>query len=301
MFRLTREEIEYFVRSKNLTSRGEAFFSGQDGGTRHLPYAFTEQGIYMLMTVLRGELATKQSRALIRLFKQLKDYALATSEILEYRSNLELTAKVLENKKDIELMRFDVDRLNKLANETDIKFDNITKTISKMVKKSELSPLVMDFTKLPERNEFLIMNGEVARANETYIDIYAKARKSIYVVDDYIDLKSLRQLQKVKSGVEIVIFSENLGNYLSRRDYWELKKEFPEIKIKFIKSNREFHDRFIVIDDEIKNARVYHCGASAKDAGKSLTMIMELAEDRNSNMVRKAVREMMKNGELVLK
>ena len=39
-----------------------------------MPYAFTEQGIYMLMTVLKGEQATAQSKALIRLFKQMKDY-----------------------------------------------------------------------------------------------------------------------------------------------------------------------------------------------------------------------------------
>ena len=43
------------------------------GGVRYAPYAFTEQGIYMLMTVLKGEQATAQSKALIRLFKQMKD------------------------------------------------------------------------------------------------------------------------------------------------------------------------------------------------------------------------------------
>ena len=43
------------------------------GGRRYCPYVFTEQGIYMLMTVLKGELAVKQSKALIRMFKQMKD------------------------------------------------------------------------------------------------------------------------------------------------------------------------------------------------------------------------------------
>ena len=47
------------------------------GGVRYAPYAFTEQGIYMLMTVLKGEQATAQSKALIRLFKQMKDYIAA--------------------------------------------------------------------------------------------------------------------------------------------------------------------------------------------------------------------------------
>ena len=61
MFQLTRNEVRSLLRCKNCTSRNVALFSGNEGGTRYLPYAFTEQGIYMLMTVLRGELATKQS------------------------------------------------------------------------------------------------------------------------------------------------------------------------------------------------------------------------------------------------
>ena len=58
MFQLTREETDYILRCKNYTSSW--------GGSRFLPYVFTEQGIYMLMTVLRGELAIKQSLAIVR-------------------------------------------------------------------------------------------------------------------------------------------------------------------------------------------------------------------------------------------
>ena len=57
-FQLSGEEWEN-LRSKKSTSSW--------GGTRYLPYAFTEQAVYMFMTVLRGELAVKQSEALIRL------------------------------------------------------------------------------------------------------------------------------------------------------------------------------------------------------------------------------------------
>ena len=72
-------ESEEILMSKKLTSSEEKNlkcknFTSSWGGTRKLPYAFTEQGIYMLMTVLKGELATKQSKALIRLFKNMKDY-----------------------------------------------------------------------------------------------------------------------------------------------------------------------------------------------------------------------------------
>ena len=61
-FKLTREEIDN-LRSKNSTSSW--------GGSRYLPYAFTEQGIYMLMTVLKGDLAIQQSKALIRTLKRM--------------------------------------------------------------------------------------------------------------------------------------------------------------------------------------------------------------------------------------
>ena len=51
MFQLTREEVD-LVKSQNATSRNDSFFEGQDGGRRKMPYAFTEQGIYMLAAVL---------------------------------------------------------------------------------------------------------------------------------------------------------------------------------------------------------------------------------------------------------
>ena len=72
-FQLTQEEVD-ILRSKFSTTNISAM-------TRSLPYAFTEQGIYMLMTVLRGELAVKQSKTLIRLFKQMKDFVLTNSQL----------------------------------------------------------------------------------------------------------------------------------------------------------------------------------------------------------------------------
>ena len=80
-FQLTKDEWAN-LRSKKLTSSW--------GGTRYLPYAFTEQGIYMLMTVLKGDLATKQSKSLIRLFKKMKDYLVTSSGQLGQQEILSL-------------------------------------------------------------------------------------------------------------------------------------------------------------------------------------------------------------------
>ena len=81
MFQLSKEEYKEILRCKNFTSSW--------GGTRHLPYAFTEQGIYMLMTVLKGEIAVKQSKTLIRLFKNMKDYLIENNSLKKFAiSNL---------------------------------------------------------------------------------------------------------------------------------------------------------------------------------------------------------------------
>lgn len=87
-FQLTRSEVDDLVRSKNFTSR--SWEHSNEGGRRYLPYAFTEQGIYMLMTVLRGELATKQSIALIDAFKQMKDYIIENRTLLEANAIVKL-------------------------------------------------------------------------------------------------------------------------------------------------------------------------------------------------------------------
>ena len=67
MFRLNKIEMNDILRWKKTTA------NPLSSKRRSLPYAFAEQGIYMLMTVLKGELATKQSIALIKAFKQMKD------------------------------------------------------------------------------------------------------------------------------------------------------------------------------------------------------------------------------------
>ena len=79
MFRLTKEETQEILRCKNFTS---ALWTTGKGGRSYLPYAFMEQGVYMLMTVLKGALATKQSIALVKAFKQMKDYIIENNGLV---------------------------------------------------------------------------------------------------------------------------------------------------------------------------------------------------------------------------
>ena len=97
-------EPQKILRSKNLTSSW--------GGARYAPYAFTEQGIYMLMTVLKGEQATAQSKALIRLFKQMKDYIAAENAPDVSAGMVALATQTSQNTRDIAEIATDVRTLS---------------------------------------------------------------------------------------------------------------------------------------------------------------------------------------------
>ncbi|MBO2522814.1 MAG: hypothetical protein CW336_03005 [Bacteroidetes bacterium] len=91
-FQLTKEEYQNLM-CKNFTSSW--------GGTRKLPYAFTELGIYMLMTVLKGELAVDQSKKLIRFFKQMKDFIVQLQNVLPESEIKMLAIQTQNNTEDI--------------------------------------------------------------------------------------------------------------------------------------------------------------------------------------------------------
>ena len=82
------------MRSQFVTSRKKVFFAGQEGGRRYLPYAFTEQGIYMLATVLRGELAEQQSIFIMRTFREIRHYIRQNQQFVTRNEMDLLTAKV---------------------------------------------------------------------------------------------------------------------------------------------------------------------------------------------------------------
>ena len=60
-----------------------------------------EQGVYMLMTVLKGELAVRQSIALVRTFKRMKDYILENRDLIGQREILQLSMETANNKIEI--------------------------------------------------------------------------------------------------------------------------------------------------------------------------------------------------------
>lgn len=265
-FQLTKEEWEN-LRSKISTSKSET----GSGGRRYLPYVFSEAGIYMLMTVLKGELAVKQSKALIRTFKQMKDYIVENQGLIGQREFLQLSMQITSNVVEMQDLRRD------LMNVED-KVAGLVDNLGNVVHKSELSDLILDLSNPQLKYGFLLLNGEPIEANLAYKDIYSIAKKSIYIIDNYIGVKTLVLLKDIPSSVEITIFSDNVGKGLHTLEYQDFCKEYPFRKVKFQKSGGEFHDRYIIIDWNTDKQRIYHCGASSKDAGQRITTISEVVD-----------------------
>lgn len=107
MFQLTSQEVE-IVKSQIVTSRNSSFFSGQLGGHRKPPYAFTEQGIYMLATVLHGDTADKQTIFIMRTFREMRRFIASNAYMFDRISSVELRQIEYEKKRIQNWARFSI-------------------------------------------------------------------------------------------------------------------------------------------------------------------------------------------------
>ncbi len=133
-----------------------------------------------------------------------------------------------------------------------------------------------------------------------YMGIYGSAKRSIHIVDDYISIKTLHLLQNVGESVKVTVVSDNVGHKLRGSDVEDFRRECPKVDVEFVKSNGAAHDRFIVIDRGAESERVFHCGASSKDAGYKMAGITEFTEDDVRKVFNARLSRMLDNPPLVL-
>lgn len=240
-FQLSRIEYREILGSKFLTLE-------QGKYSKTCPYVFSEQGIYMLMTVLKGERATAQSKALIRLFKQMKDYIVAENRnLLGYDGIAQIAVQTERNTKDIAVIQ------------------------------SDLQKVMENFVDPSTFKHFLILNGQKLDADVAYTQIYDLAKKSITIIDDYVGVKTLDLLRGIARGVSVRIYSDEKGyESLTEQIQKDFLKARPDIKFDMKKTKENFHDRYIFLDYGLKGEKLFHCGASSKDAGNKITTIMQI-------------------------
>ena len=114
-------------------------------------------------------------------------------------------------------------------------------------------------TSLPP-HEGIFYDGQIFDAYQFVSDIIKSAKKSITLIDNYVDESVLTLLSKRKSVVIATIYTASVSKQL-KLDIKRFNEQYPAVEVKtFTKS----HDRFLIID----NTTVYHIGASLKDLGK---------------------------------
>lgn len=158
MFKLTQAEVDLLSRSKILTLN-----KGRGSNIKYAPYAFTEQGIYMLMTVLKGELAVTQSKMLIRTFKEMKHFIQNNSHVFA-----------------------ELDNIRKHLLESDKKIDEIFSLMDKYNIKDE---------------QGLYFQGQIFDAYAKFESFIAQAKNEIILIDNYVDLSILQRLTKKKISI----------------------------------------------------------------------------------------------------
>ena len=218
MFQLDKEDVE-ILKSQNVTSSW--------GGDRRLPYAFTEQGIAMLSSVLKSQTAVEVNIRIMRAFVSMRRFIATNAQLFQRLETIEYHQ--LEMKRHQEV--------------TDKRIDEVFKRLE---------------TNIPPM-QGIFYDGQVFDAYRFVSDLIRKAKRTIALIDNYVDDTVLTLLDKREKGVTATIYTQRVSDRF-QLDVDRHNAQYPPVRIeRFNKA----HDRFLLIDDE-----VYHIGASIKDLGK---------------------------------
>lgn len=225
-FQLSKDELE-ILRSQLATASGSSNLKSQLatsswGGRRTKPYAFTEQGVAMLSAVLRSDIAVEMSVRIIDAFVAMRRFIATNARVFQRLDTLELRQL-----------------------ETDRKMEMVLNAIESR----EVQP-----------KQGIFFDGQIFDAYDFVSKLFRSAKRSIVIIDNYLDDSVLVHLTKRRKNVGVTLLTRRISPAMAQ-DVKKCNEQYPPIEILEFKNA---HDRFIIIDGTI----VYHFGASLKDLGK---------------------------------
>jgi len=203
-------------------------------GIRKMPFAFNEQGVAMLSAVLRSDIAINISLKIMDAFVEMRKFIGSNAQLFQRIDKIEL--KQLTDKTEI-----------------DTKFNQVFDAIEA----KDITP-----------KQGIIFNGQIFDAHVFVSKIIRSAKKSIVLIDNYIDESVLTLLTKRKKGVSAKIITKSISKRLEL-DVQKFNEQYEPITVEVLKN---IHDRFIIIDEK----DIYHSGASLKDLGKKISAFTKL-------------------------
>ena len=185
---------ENFLRSQIVTSKAER------GGRRYLPFAFTEQGVAMLSSVLRSDVAIQTSIQIMQAFVSMRKFLLNNASVFQRLEQVELN-QLKSN-----------ERINKI-----------------------FSALETSNT-LPTQGVFF--DGQIFDAYELISRIIRSAKKEIILIDNYIDESVLTQLSKRSANVEAIIYTKSISRVL-QLDLERHNNQYQPINIRELRKSHD--------------------------------------------------------------
>jgi phage regulator Rha-like protein len=227
-FQLTRDELPNPSKSQIVTLN----VSGNKRGSnvKKLPFAFTEQGVAMLASVLRSETAVRISLQIMDAFVAMRHFMMQNGGFINRLSNVE--AKILEQDSHL----IDHDR----------KFDELFEAMDR----GEL------------KSKGLFYNNQEFDAYVFVCGLIRQAKRRIVLVDKYVSENVLAMMLKREKGVSATIYTD-VQSKVHKVDLEKYNAQYPDSPLNVL-SCYGMHDRFLFIDDT-----AYHFGASLKDLGKN--------------------------------
>ena len=220
MFRLSAEEWNNLKCQIGISSWG---------GDRQLPYAFTENGIAMLSSVLRSPTAIEVNIRIMRAFSAMRRFLLANAQMFQR-----------------------IETVEKRQIATDAKVDSILERL--------------DATETPLQGVFY--DGQLWDARALVLKLIQSAKRSLILIDNWATPETLDLFAKKRKGVKVtIITSEHYDKKhvphrkISPADIATFNAQYPRLAVRY---NETFHDRFLIIDDK----ELYLIGASLKDLGR---------------------------------
>ena len=219
-FQLTKEEC---LRSQIVTLNEK-----QGQHLKYMPYAFTEQGVAMLSSVLRSQTAIEVNIQIMRAFVSMRHFMVNNASVFSR----------------LETMEYHQLEMQQHLQESDKRIDEV-------------------FRRLDEGNakpkQGVFYNGQIYDAYTFVCDLIKSAKKRVILIDNYVDETVLTLLDKRENGVSATIYTQQISRHF-QLDIDRHNAQYAPIDVETFRLS---HDRFLCIDDD-----VYHIGASIKDLGK---------------------------------
>lgn len=193
-----------------------------------MPYAFTEQGVAMLSSVLRSQTAIEVNILIMRAFVSMRHFMVNNASVFSRLETIEYHQLEMQQHQQ----------------ETDKRIDEV-------------------FRRLDEGNakpkQGVFYNGQIYDAYTFVSGLIKSAKKRIVLIDNYVDETVLTLLDKRDNNVSAIIYTQQI----SRQFQLDIDRHNAQYAPIDVETFHLSHDRFLCIDDD-----VYHIGASIKDLGK---------------------------------